>query len=1002
MTRTRQITFPLVPLLLALAVSQAYGANCSSTSSGSPGSGDGATSTCTAQASGAGSVVSQASASGGSGASTNLPGQVSGHGGGATVSAYGQSASGSVTVSATGTGGHGGHSYLGKSGNGAVVTLDNAVSGQTSGALSLTQVAIGGHGGNVVVDDPGYLGDGPGYGGSAGSRLTLSDAAASSLSATIAARGGNAGAVMYAGDVIAAYPGGDGNASLSLSSSRAGTAVSGSAESAGGIGGYASTLVTLTGQAMVSGGTTATGGNGYPAGAAGVATDAGWADATMVLTGSGAVHGTVSAVGGNGGAGIGAGTGGYGAGANASLSLVGAGATGGGYARGGSGNPRSGALAVSVVHAVTTGALSVNLTNTAVGGDGGSASAITGVQSGGGAGDLHASVKGTANAYGGKGHKLDASATLTLAGSGAILGSAYAAGGNGFGDANGIGGGDGGDAIVNVSGITSGNYDVNLAATAIAGSSSPFGRAGGTGVSIYGKSGSGAVTLAGTAIGGSDDLGGGAAYLTNAVSGLTSGHLSLSQTAIGGDNLFAPPYQDYSGGGEGNSSLTVNNATASQLTGVTVARGGAGGSGLGMGGYAFSVTDLTSTVAGAVVNGSASAYGGISRYVSPGGANANSQVDALGTAQSASLAAAQSYTVSQSSARSKLSANAMADAVSNLYDGSGYAEALASARTSQAGLSHASANAVGDQVQSTASAFGVGKGRSVAIASGQGVSGMVAADSTARSSFSGSQVHGSALVTLGDESSVNRSSATSYSAANHGGATYGLPALDGSVQALSNVNGAPGASESAALLAAGPNVAATLTGPLFGSGVQAASYALDGAPGHVFTYVMSGQFQFEMTAGHVLVGFLGASALNTGFDLLELSIRNDNVSLFSHSFTSLAEANLFFTDNVVDLGLFNAGLRDVVITSSLTASSANGYAFSYALGTDVAAAVPEASSWLLLAMGLTVVLLVARRRRAGAAPIALSTATVAPAAGRHAVAGAVGARKMRGMGEAVL
>jgi hypothetical protein len=930
---------------------------------GAGGNGGSAASGSVAVATGAGAVLSLANAAGGQGAGSNGLGVDAGHGGDATASAYGRSGSGDVAVLATARAGDGGRGYGGVGGSGAGVVLDQAVSGQTRGALSLTQIAQAGNGGDSLLSYPSSAVGG--YGGSASSSLTLSDAYASSLSATVVARAGNGGMTLsgyWEGVGVAA--GGSASSVLFLNSTRAGAAVSGDAAAYAGSSAGADVTVALTGLGAVKGSAVASGGDGFSVGYSGWPSNGGTASASLTLTGAGAVEGTASATGGNGGSSPWPGFGGDGGSAISALTLSGAGATGGGSAHAGSSASYNGGPdAISFVEARTSGALSVNLTNVASA-PSGSATAITNVLSGGGPADAHASVSGTASAYGGGGlyrQGGDATATLTLAGSGAITGSAYAEGGSGWGDFYYGGGGRAGNAAVNVSGITSGNHDVNLSATAVGGSTSPFGDAGQGSLSLYGRSGTGAVTLVSSVTAGSGVEGGGSVALFNVATGVTSGHLSLSQSARGGDNNVYNPYGDYGGGGAASSEINLDNSTASRLTGATVARGGADdSSGSGLGGDASAVTVLRSRVAGAAVSADASAYGGANF----GGAKGNAQAIALGDALSTSRASAQGYAVSWAGATSNLSATAVANAVASERNGNGYAEAVGAVQTLQAGgASRATASAVGDNARSYAFASGVGNGAIVGIASGQGRAGAALADSTAHAAGGAGQVHGTATANFGDGTSF--SSAASYSSANYGGAAYGLPALDGSFQAVSNVNGAPGAAGGAALLAASPNVAAALTGPLIGSGVQAASYAIDGA-GQSLTYVMTGEFQFELVAGrNLLIGFLGASALNTGFDLLDLSISNHGVSLFSHTFSSLAEANLFFSDKVLDLGLFGAGMQDVIITSSLTASSANGYAFSYALGSAVTAAVPEASSWLLLMMGLTVVLVMVRRSRLG-------------------------------------
>jgi hypothetical protein len=63
-------------------------------------------------------------------------------------------------------------------------------------------------------------------------------------------------------------------------------------------------------------------------------------------------------------------------------------------------------------------------------------------------------------------------------------------------------------------------------------------------------------------------------------------------------------------------------------------------------------------------------------------------------------------------------------------------------------------------------------------------------------------------------------------------------------------------------------------------------------------------------------------------------------------------------------------MQDLLITSTLNYSIAGGYAFNYLVGTSTgmgATPVPEASTWLMMIIGMGGMLLVARRRGGPAA-----------------------------------
>jgi hypothetical protein len=214
------------------------------------------------------------------------------------------------------------------------------------------------------------------------------------------------------------------------------------------------------------------------------------------------------------------------------------------------------------------------------------------------------------------------------------------------------------------------------------------------------------------------------------------------------------------------------------------------------------------------------------------------------------------------------------------------------------------------------------------------------------------------------EKSGSASSVTGFDAG-----SFALADLNGETHVVSNVSGAPDAGVQIAGL--GANVGAAI-GTLIGTGMQAVATTVGNdlstvweQPNILGQLATSSQFQFQAYSGqHLLIGFVSAAFLGGGFDVLDFSITNNGVGLFSHSFTSLGEAEVFFTDHVLDLGLFGAGMQDVRIASEARFYGAGGYAFNYVLGAGAAvAAVPEASSWIMMVLGLGALVLVARRRR---------------------------------------
>lgn len=254
------------------------------------------------------------------------------------------------------------------------------------------------------------------------------------------------------------------------------------------------------------------------------------------------------------------------------------------------------------------------------------------------------------------------------------------------------------------------------------------------------------------------------------------------------------------------------------------------------------------------------------------------------------------------------------------------------------GVSNARAIATGAAVNATANATAIGA-NGAQLGFTAAVSGATALRGTATAS--------------------NRFDAASFAlAAGHGGSA-------GQAELVSYA--AAGPVGGAAALGASATTAAALT-DIYGVGMQEASRAgeVPGQEGGDPSSVTSGQFQFVSAVDqHLLIAFLAAGG--TGFDSLDLSISNHGALLFSQSFTSLADANLFFADRVLDLGLFGAGPQDIVVRSSLMGSD-YGYAFNYAIGGGSAVApVPEASSWMMMMIGLTGIVIVVRRRKSATA-----------------------------------
>jgi hypothetical protein len=97
-----------------------------------------------------------------------------------------------------------------------------------------------------------------------------------------------------------------------------------------------------------------------------------------------------------------------------------------------------------------------------------------------------------------------------------------------------------------------------------------------------------------------------------------------------------------------------------------------------------------------------------------------------------------------------------------------------------------------------------------------------------------------------------------------------------------------------------------------------------------------------------LTGF----ANSLGFESMEFTIIANGVEILDSTFRSLAVAESFFRDTVIDLGS-NWGGPDVDLTFdyNLVADGSGGFGFDLAVGGTVSDTVPEPSTWAMMLLG---------------------------------------------------
>jgi hypothetical protein len=805
-----------------------------------------------------------------------------------------------------GPSGIGGNGGAGASATGRV----NAVS--VTGGASAESNVFGGNGGHVGAGDIFSFNMDPalsngGAGGNASS-VANSTALSGAVSAKAYATGGNGGDT----DAIFTGRGGDGGKATARASAYSGTGnVSVLAQATGGNGGSAN--------------------NKYASAGAGAAVYL----ENMV---AGATRGVLSllqhAIGGNGGAAIGGG-------GPPDLPVPATNNVGGN--------------AGSVLRLSDSQASALKGTVTAKGGNAGGASEFTTPAAGNGRAELYltstrggANVDGSVTATGGDassygfmgGAAGTATAIASLTGKAAVTGTAESFGGQ-----------YGGPVAASATSLLT----INAGGLATGSARALGGQQGGSDHSWAYQDGDASATLelVGAGANGTSYARGGSANSSVNVTTTGARAVNVESRAIAGLGDASAPRGHQ---GDAKASTVVNAGTTGGRAAVT-----AGAYAFGSGGSQNAQANLLINTGGNIV-GTAQAQGGVFEYMYT--ESGNSEATARGVtsgAHSVALNATANSTFAPMQGQNgygKATANAYGASGSGVVtvaaqalSGNNYilsprlSSARATAETSLAGgVSNASARASGEQMEAVATANAIGaKGARV---------GFVA---TAAGDFA----QGSAVAS-------NRFDAASFALKTGNGAA-------GDNQLYAYASAAP-ADRAALGLSA---TASAALSELYGAGMHGGSGGVDAEQSAPALGATSSELQFVSTVDqHLLIAFLGAGG--TGFDSLDLSISNHGTLLFSQSFTSLSDANLFFTDKVLDLGLFGAGAQDIVVRSSL-AGAAYGYAFNYVLGGGVlgsigtptglsgVSAVPEESSWMMMMIGLSGLVIVARRRKSAAA-----------------------------------
>ena len=288
------------------------------------------------------------------------------------------------------------------------------------------------------------------------------------------------------------------------------------------------------------------------------------------------------------------------------------------------------------------------------------------------------------------------------------------------------------------------------------------------------------------------------------------------------------------------------------------------------------------------------------------------------------------------------SANATGGSAANGGGDGGSATAMANASAVGGGTAMAEAVAPGGAANAT-STDKTAKG-ALAQAQSTAVGSSGKAQSTALTSFSFVKVQSAAVAQVG-------STATTNAIAQGGGAGQAFANPGQTAYAFSTA--LPDKAYSATLIDGAHDVAGALLGPrdvVFGTAIVGANYATDGwRESHTYSATSTFDFGYggDLMLGLIddqLTGFAGG----LGFQSMELTVTANGVELFESTFESLAVAESFFHDRVIDLGSdFGGPGIDLTIAYNLVADGSGGFGFDFALG----GAVPEPSTWAMMLIG---------------------------------------------------
>jgi hypothetical protein len=433
--------------------------------------------------------------------------------------------------------------------------------------------------------------------------------------------------------------------------------------------------------------------------------------------------------------------------------------------------------------------------------------------------------------------------------------------------------------------------------------------------------------------------------------------------------------EDGSGGAGGSAAaLATGSSENANVTVSASAQGGDGGGTTGesplggAGGDAGANSVATSSGPG-VASSSASATGGWGSFGrNAGGAGGDANASSAAVSSGPGVASSSASATGGAGGGSERTSGANGDVSASsgaTSSGSGGASSSAAA-TGRSFLSSDGGNAT---ARANASAIGRGTALAKAVATGgsfeNGTANATSSAETAKGALA--QAQSTALGSSGQAQSTARTSLAGVSVQSAAAAptdfntaTTNAIAQGGGGQAFANPGqtayvfstASPNKAYAASLIGGASHVASALLGPrdvVFGTAILGANTAPDGF-GESNTYSASSTFDFGY-GGDLLLGLIddqvSGFANGLGFQSMEFTIQADGVQVLDVTFGSLAIAESFFRDDVIDLGADLGPNIDLTFGTTLTADGPGGFGFDLAMG----GAVPEPSTWAMMLVG---------------------------------------------------